>query len=121
MKDISELDWNYLRAFMPRALERLCERILAHAQASCDVGGETSHQRFLNIFEDIQEGNAEIARIFDDLRRSNAIRRIAFMRAEGLITSHEFSRFSEPTRTAVESSVKGFIAISKFAKSNGIR
>jgi hypothetical protein len=121
MKDIPEPDWKLLRELKPRALERLCERILAHVQVNCDVGGETSYQRFLKIFADIQEGNAEIARIFDDLRRSNALRRIALLRAEGLISASEFSRFSDTTRSAAESSVKGFIVISKFANSGGIR
>ena len=116
MNDIPEADWKILRELKPRALERLCDRILACVYARCDVGGETAHQRFLNVFADVQDGNGEVARIFDDLRRSNALRRIVLMRAEGLLTASEFSRFSAATRSSVDSVAKQFVVLSKFAK-----
>jgi len=42
-----------------------------------------------------------MAQAFDDMRRSRALTRIASIKALGLLTDEEFSRFSQETREAV--------------------
>ena len=42
-----------------------------------------------------------MARMFNDLKRSNALDRITFMVEDGLITDKEFARFSEETQNAI--------------------
>lgn len=115
MQEIPESDWKMLRDLKPRLLERLCRRILICVQARCGVDAESYHQRYLSVFGDVEDGDAAIARIFDGLRRSNAISRIALMKEEGLIRKDEFSGFSATTRTAVERA-NGLIVPSKFAR-----
>ncbi|MBI4345247.1 MAG: peptide ABC transporter substrate-binding protein [Elusimicrobia bacterium] len=99
MHEIPESDWKRLRHLKEIALDRLCERILVEVAASCDVSG-SRHERFLDVFSRVQDGNAEIAMIFDNLRRSNAISRLGLMRAHKLMTGDEFCGFSEETRKA---------------------
>lgn len=86
MNKISELDWKLLREFKPVALQ-------------CASNGETSHQRFLKAFSLIESGNDDIARAFDDMRRSNALERLRAMIAQGLITDEELLRFSPELRS----------------------
>lgn len=114
MRDIPESDWKVLRELKPKLLERLCERILAYIRAKCDVADDTPNKRFLELLADAQDGNDAIAHIFDGLRRSNAIQRLARMKDERLFHGSEYARLSEPTRRAVDA-YKGMIMPSKFA------
>lgn len=97
MRAIKESDWKCLRELRPLALERLCARILQEvAQASST--SQSYHQRYLQVFSLVQEGDREVAAMFDDVRRSNALGHLALMRKHGLISDDEFSGFSEETR-----------------------
>lgn len=96
---MSEADWKYLRQLKPVALNRLCERILLEIGVVCDLGSEF-HENFLRVLSQAEEGNSDVAMIFDDLRRSNAIQRLGLMRGHRLITDREFAGFSKPTRDA---------------------
>jgi hypothetical protein len=40
--------------------------------------------------------------MFDDLRRSNAILKLASWRSKGLLSDEELNRFSEETRLSIE-------------------
>lgn len=99
MREIIESDWKLLRELKAGALERLCRRILIEVAASCNAAG-SSHERFADVFSRVKDGDADVAAIFDDLRRSNAVRRLGLMRAHRLITDAEFGTFTETTRKA---------------------
>jgi len=98
--EISEADWKVLREIGPLALDRLCARILVDVGATCDADSVPAHERFLRIFSQVDGGNAEVAFMFNGLRRSNAIERIGYMRAYNLVSDREFSRFSQSTQKA---------------------
>lgn len=102
MKEFSESDWKLLRELRPVALERLCARILRQAAQQSDWAGRSYHQRFLQVHSLIEKGNDEIARAFDDLRRSTAFPRLFVMRTQGLITDEELARFSAETRSRIQ-------------------
>jgi hypothetical protein len=103
MRDqIRESDWKILRDLKQLALERLCERILGEIAAVAIATSRGAHERYLDVFELIGRRNREIANAFDDLRRSNAIIKLATMRSYGLLTDEEFQRFSDETREIVE-------------------
>jgi len=101
MSDIPERDWKLLRELKPVALERLCERILRRAAEFVTAPGATNHQRYLKMWELIQEQNQEVAIAFDDHRRSTALLKILQIHRRGLFTEEEFARFSEETRKRV--------------------
>jgi hypothetical protein len=101
-RDIKESDWKVLRRLHPLALERFCGRVLAEIERVNDDTALGSHRRYLDIFEIVERRDREIGRIFDDLKRSNALRMRAQMRANGLLTDEEYFSLSAETRDVVE-------------------
>jgi hypothetical protein len=101
MRDFPEPDWKTLRALQPILLDRLCTRILDEMRGVMDDAGQTPHQRYLKIFDLLQDRNDDVAAGFDDMRRSRAIERLAYIHALGLFTDDEFQRFSPGTRETV--------------------
>lgn len=99
---IKESDWKLLRQLQPLALERFCQRVLVDIEHLTAKANESYHRRFLDVFSLLNSRNKELARAFDDLRRSNALERLALMIDSQLLGAEEFSRFSLETRRAVE-------------------
>jgi hypothetical protein len=102
MREIKEPDWKVLRRVHPLALERLCERVLAEVDRVSRDGAKGHHERYLQIFRIIQQRDREIARLFDNPRRSDALTMLAQIRSQGLLTEDEFSSLSPETRDAIQ-------------------
>lgn len=102
MNEFPEPDWKLLRELQPVALERLCSRILTQVSRQCESSGQTSHQRFQKVYSSVEEGNDDIARAFDDMRRSTAFMRLTAMKTQGLLTEGELLRFSPATRALLK-------------------
>jgi hypothetical protein len=77
LRTIVEADWKVLRRLHPLALERFCERVLAEIDPVIQVRAQSAHQRYLGIFKIIEQRDREMASIFDDPKRSNALRMLA--------------------------------------------
>ena len=92
-----------LRRVHPLALERYSERVLAEIERVTSNSVQSAHQRYLDIFKIVEQRDREMASIFDDPRRSNALSMLARMRSEGLLTADEFSGLSAETRGAIQS------------------
>jgi hypothetical protein len=100
--EIKESDWKLLRRLHRVALERFCRRAVEEiSSATSDPAGDY-HGCFLKVFALVNERDRELARTFDDLRRSNAMILLAGLMEEGLLSGEEFSRFGPETRDAVE-------------------
>jgi hypothetical protein len=78
--DIKESDWKTLRRLQRLALERLCKRVLDEIESVRNDSGRTFHQRYLDIYRMVEQHDREMAAIFNDVRRSNAMVRLALMR-----------------------------------------
>ena len=102
-RTIAEADWKVLRHLHPIALERFCDRVLAEIERVTHLGTQSAHQRYLDIFKTIEQRDRDMARIFDDPKRSNALTMLARMRSEGLLMEDEFSSLSPETRGAIQS------------------
>ena len=102
MREISESDWRVLRRLHPLALERFCERVLAEVDRVSLDGAKSHHERYLQIFRIVEQRNGEMARIFDNPRRSDALRMLAQIRSHGLLTEDEFSSLSPETRGLIQ-------------------
>jgi hypothetical protein len=98
----AEADWKLLRRVHPLALERCCERVLAEVERVTRNGVQSAHQRYLDIFKIVEQRDREMASIFDDPRRSNALTMLARMRSEGLLMADEFSGPSPETRGGIQ-------------------
>lgn len=102
MREIKESDWKLLKQIHSQALERFCEPVLLEIERiNCDTA-KGFHQKYLDIFEALHRHDKEMARIFDDLRRSTALIHLATMKARGLVTNDELSRVSQETRNLVD-------------------
>jgi len=99
---IAEADWKMLRRVHPLALERFCERVLAEIEGVTHNGAQSSHQRYLDIFKIVERRDREMARIFNDPKRSNALVILARIRSNRLLTEDEFATLSPETRNAIE-------------------
>ena len=102
LPQISEPDWKLFRQLHPLALERFCERVLSEVGQHTAPTDKSAHERYLAVFELLQERNDELAEAFDDFRRSTALRQLAVLRNRGLISGEELARFSPETQGAVE-------------------
>ena len=101
MRAIKESDWKILRQLKSQALERLCKEILLEIAPINTDPAKTYYERYLSIYKILQRRDKEVARIFDDLRRSTALIKLAAMKSRGLLTTDEFSQFSQETREAI--------------------
>lgn len=102
MREIKEPDWKVLRRVHPLALERFCERVLAEIDRVSRDSAKSHHARYLQIFEIIKQRDREIARLFDNPRRSHALTMLAQICSQGLLTDDELSSLSPETRGAIQ-------------------
>lgn len=100
-RDISEADWRHLRRLKPVALDRFCQRVLAEVTTLAAEGSSSAHERYLALFDLIQERDGDLADAFNNLRRSTALVQLTRLRSLGLVTDSEFDEFSAETREAV--------------------
>src|SRR5882724_10207447 len=101
-REITERDWKVFRELHKVALARLCDKILAEAQAKIQKSNRSSHETYLALFDLIQDRNDDMARAFDDLRRSTALPQIGIIHSMGLLTPEELGRFSPETLTIIK-------------------
>ena len=101
-RTIVEADWKVLRRLRPLALERFCERVLNEIDRVMHDRAQSAHQRYLDIFKIIEQRDGEIASMFNDPRRSNALTMLARIHSKGLLNEDEFSSLSPETRSAIQ-------------------
>lgn len=102
MDRIKESDWKLLRRLQPLAIDRFCQRVLSELQAKCSDTSATTHERYLQIYKLIHDQDNKMAKIFNEVRRSNALDRVLLLKTSGLITDEEFAEFSEELRDFIE-------------------
>lgn len=102
MMHIRESDWKVLRRLKPVALDRFCERTLAECVEVATGGGDSAHERYLALYRLVHERDKELARAFNDLRRSTAINALIAMTNLDLLTASELAEFSGETRDIVQ-------------------
>lgn len=100
--DIPESDWKAFRKPREVALQRFCERILAEVSRIASDAKRTSHARYLAAYELIQERDNQIARAFNNPRRSLAVAQLATMISLDLIGQEELQSFTPRTRSVLE-------------------
>lgn len=101
MHEIKESDWKIFRELRSIALERFCQQILSEVKNIDADSAGSFHQKYLDIFRLIQRRDKEIARIFDNPRRSNALIQLAEILSRDLLSADESLRFSQETRNII--------------------
>ncbi len=101
-RDIPERDWKVFKELREIALERLCEKILNEAKAQIEQPTKTAHEKYLNLFKLFENRDDDIARGFNDFRRSTAIRQLGISNNMGLLNGEELRRLTPETLHIVD-------------------
>jgi hypothetical protein len=101
MHPIAEKDWKRLRAKQEEKLDQVCGNIINNIKAAMPDQKHGHHKAYLDIWDIIHAGDAKIAEMFDDLRRSNAVFKLASWQKNGLLNEDELKEFSEETQASI--------------------
>src|SRR6266404_886688 len=98
---IPESDWRHFKRVHQVSLERFCQRTLDDLGAMLRARQGSAHEQYRRAYELLENRDEEMARAFDDFRRSTAVMQLAIMRRMGLLSDVELSVFSEQTQQIV--------------------
>ena len=101
MKSVPECDWKVFKRLHTVALDRFCRQVLEKANGILSRAENDSHKTYLALYKLFEERDEEMARIFNDYRRSTAFLQIAMMYDRKLITEQEFQQFSPETTNRI--------------------
>jgi len=100
---IPERDWKKLRTLKDIALNIACERIFHKINQVIESRGAESHKYYLKLWKVMQEEDKEISLMFDDLKRSTAIFKLAMWKRNGILSGEDFKELTEETQKRIES------------------
>jgi len=102
MVTIPERDWKRIRDLKDELLNVACEQIFQRVEKlSADRAGQ-QHKTYLDLYKLIQKEDDKIAKMFNDLKRSNAFFKIAALRHYAVLTDAQMELFSEETQAVVK-------------------
>ncbi len=102
MYKIPERDWKKLRSMKDEKLQIACERIFEKITPVIEVRGGESHKAYLDLWKILNKEDKKLGVMFDDIKRSSAILKIAAWKQNGLLSEEEFCQFSEETQNKIE-------------------
>ena len=97
-----ERDWRVFRELQTVALDRFCKRTLDEAEAVMLDRSGSNHERYLAVYSLLQDRNEELARAFDDPRRSRMIQQLMVMHSLHVLKPDDLARFTPQTPATVE-------------------
>lgn len=101
--DIPEKDWKKLRALKETAINIACERIFHKINVLIESRGSESHQYYLKLWKLMRTEDKEIGLMFDDLKRSTAIFKLATWKRNGILSGDDFEDLTEETQKRIDS------------------
>jgi hypothetical protein len=100
-QEIKESDWKVFRRLHGIALERFCQRVIEEVQSATSSCASGYHDCYLELFALMRSRDKEMAKGFNDPRRSNAFILLANIKEQGLLTEDELMQFSPEAREAI--------------------
>ena len=100
--DFPEVDWKTLRSLKSRLLGRASTRALEHIEGIIRNREADPHKAYFELWHVLRSEDEKIARMFDDMRRSNARLKLAEMIRFNLLTTEEIKTCTLETRSRVE-------------------
>lgn len=98
MKQIAEKDWKKLRDMKDEMLGIACELIFLKVEKISENRHGREHEAYIDLFKLIKKEDKKIALMFDEVKRSNAIRILAAWKYHKVISQEKFAEFSDETR-----------------------
>ncbi|MEI8592744.1 hypothetical protein [Photobacterium sp. Hal280] len=101
MSSVPENDWKVLSGLKANLLNSVCETIFQRIdQVSSDRKGR-EHESYLELWKLMSKEDDAIAEMFNDLKRSNALFKIAALKHYGVLTDEQLTLFSPETQDEV--------------------
>ncbi|WP_027360660.1 hypothetical protein [Desulforegula conservatrix] len=102
MTNIPENDWKIIRSMKDEMLNKACNTIFDKIKSIIDSKGNESHKAYLQVWHTINNEDKEIGAMFDDLKRSNAVLKLARWKINGLIDDEDLKKFGKETRDKIK-------------------
>ena len=93
--DIPEKDWKKLRSLKDSAINIACERIFEKIKKLTKSRGTENHKYYLKLWKLMEAEDKEISLMFDDLKRSTAIFKLAMWKKNGILSNESFNELSK--------------------------
>ena len=101
MKSILESDWKKLQAVKDDLLNIFCARIFEKINKIIKEQSGNEHKAYLKLWKILEKEDQEIAIMFNDFKRSNALQKLAVWKRNGVISDDYFSMLSNETQKRV--------------------
>ncbi|MCI0473774.1 MAG: hypothetical protein L0Y76_09345 [Ignavibacteria bacterium] len=101
MNDIPERDWKIIRSMKDQKLTIACNRILEKVTTIIKDGTKGSVARYRELWKILRNEDDTIGTMFDDLKRSNAIMKLASWQYHELVSDEEMKTFTAETQKMV--------------------
>ena len=108
MNDIREKDWKIIRSMKDRVLDSACERILEKVSGIIENKDGGNHAKYLELWKTLRTEDEKIAIMFNDLRRSSALRQVSLWKFHELITDDDMASFSPETQERIQGLIEIF-------------
>ncbi|MFH0945985.1 MAG: hypothetical protein V2A76_12360 [Planctomycetota bacterium] len=101
MSSIPERDWKQLRAVQADLLNGVCERVFQKIDSLAGNRAGREHEAYLRLWKLLKSEDRKVASMFDDLKRSTALQKLAAWRHYGALTDNLLGRFSDETQKTI--------------------
>ena len=102
-RHIPEKDWKKLRSIENEAINAACDSIFNKITTIIESRGTDNHKAYLRLWKVIKKEDEQISLMFDDLKRSSAIFKLAIWRKNGILSDKDFNELTEETRNRINS------------------
>jgi len=102
MKELPEVDWKILRLMKDTLLRRASRTALEQVKKIVIGPDDDPHKVYLELWDTLKIEDGKIGRMFDNMKRSTAILKLAEMIRNELIREDELQGFTEETRERAE-------------------
>ena len=101
MRSVPESDWKKLRLMQSDVLACACKRIFEKIDKILSNQEGKEHEAYQKLWKLMNREDREISLMFDDLKRSNAIHKLATWKRNGLISDEVLTQFSDETQQKI--------------------
>lgn len=98
---IKESDWKIFKELRPLALQRYCERVMGDVDKIIHVSERDAHERYIEMYKIVQDGDKKLAHMFDGFSRSKALNQLVMYYGNDLLNEEEIAQLSDETRESI--------------------
>ncbi len=101
MQHIPEKGWKHLKALQGNLLAAACERIFDKIDRISLARKGREHESYLELWKMLHDEDADISLMFDDLKRSTAMMKLASWKAHNLLSDQDLEGFTQETQNRI--------------------